>query len=368
MNDIKRLCYLAAGTLLPAAASIAPILRFLAWLFVPDVGAQALLTSVHVLQWKSYFMYMTLLYRPRTALLFMYLYDRSYLLSIASYFGVNIDSWKFWVLWLASPGIVLSYLTLAVCHGLNMLTQFTPCFHLFVVYLCSLLNAHAELSQLYSFNFSMPNKNSLLALRKPTLICVTLCLCPYFLWTPLLYMIQLLFMGLICIVLAFFAVLFLSLLMYILDKRSISAGYDSWKQAIYRSRSNENGSTTTTNNRDSAGALREMLLRALDINTGTERAAAQLPASLQLPELSDEQEEQLPPELICPTCKSLLNVPVIVPSGCSYCKQCILDSLSANNYFDPVTRESLTQDDLRFNRGLHDAALRWCKQMGIEVT
>lgn len=370
MNAIKAVCCLIAGAVLLAAASIAPTLRLLSWLFVPDVGAQALLTSIHILQWKPYVMYMTLLYRPRASLLFMYFYDRHYLLSIVSYFGINISSWKFWALWFVCPHLVLSYLTLAVCHGLSLFMQFTQCFQLFIVYAGSLLEAAGEVYQLYNLNTA-----SLLRHRfkiRSTLLCIALYVCADFLWTPLLYLIHTAYIGLSCVTILVLSTLGIEMTYYMWTMGSISVGYACWRQKVSDSRERIRNTTTSINNdgdaQELAPALRHLLLRVLNVNAGTQRAAQQLPASLVLPELTDAQEEQLPPELTCAACKSLINTPVIVPSGSSYCKDCILGSLNADNYFDPATRQPLTQDDLRFNRGLHDAALRWCEQVGIEVT
>lgn len=362
MNEAQRTsCMVVLAILLQAIVTVAPTLRFLAWLFVPDVGAQALLTSEIILQWKAYFMWLALLYRPRTAFIFMYFYDYDYLFSIASYLSVDINSWFFWSHWFVSPGIILSYLILAVCHGLNGLTQFVHCFHLFIVYEASLYLLWEELHCLYSLR--MIDTHIIPKLRS-TLVCIFLCICSDILWTPLMYSVYILHIVLACLLFFSLSFVLVALVFFVFQMRSVTAGYEHWKQRIFHGNRVESNSVNNGYNVTS----KELLCRLMNVNIGTERSAQQLPPSLQLPKLSEEQREQLPSELVCPLCKDLFNVPVSVPSGYSYCKECILASLRSDNYFDPVSRQQLTQDDLRFNRGLHDTVLRWCKERGVVIS
>lgn len=73
----------------------------------------------------------------------------------------------------------------------------------------------------------------------------------------------------------------------------------------------------------------------------------------------DDRTED-PPDCFC--CKLTFEVfrdPVSAPSGHSYERLAVLEHLRKVGKFDPVTREPMTEADLRPNLGLRNAAHEW---------
>ena len=73
----------------------------------------------------------------------------------------------------------------------------------------------------------------------------------------------------------------------------------------------------------------------------------------------DDRAED-PPDCFC--CKLTFEVfrdPVSAPSGHSYERLAVLEHLRKVGKFDPVTREPMTEADLRPNLGLRNAAHEW---------
>jgi len=76
-------------------------------------------------------------------------------------------------------------------------------------------------------------------------------------------------------------------------------------------------------------------------------------------------KEEIPEHFCCPITLSLMNDPVIAPSGHSYEREAILGHLSKHTT-DPLTNGPLSIADLRPNRALKDAISAFKLKHGIE--
>jgi len=76
-------------------------------------------------------------------------------------------------------------------------------------------------------------------------------------------------------------------------------------------------------------------------------------------------KEEIPEHFCCPITLSLMNDPVIAPSGHSYEREAILGHLSKHTT-DPLTNGPISIADLRPNRGLKDAISAFKLKHGIE--
>jgi len=74
--------------------------------------------------------------------------------------------------------------------------------------------------------------------------------------------------------------------------------------------------------------------------------------------------EEIPEHFCCPITLSLMNDPVISPSGHSYEREAILEHLGKHKT-DPLTNEPISIGDLRPNRGLRDAITAFKEKHGI---
>ena len=69
-----------------------------------------------------------------------------------------------------------------------------------------------------------------------------------------------------------------------------------------------------------------------------------------------------PEEFLCPVSLEIMTDPVVLPSGNSIDRSSILNMIANGQKFDPLTREPITEKDLRDNRNLKTRIEKWCKK------
>lgn len=84
-------------------------------------------------------------------------------------------------------------------------------------------------------------------------------------------------------------------------------------------------------------------------------------------EIPNELEDQLPDYLKCPVCFGFITLPMLTPSGTSYCKSCIetVTREHCDRAIEPMSKTKLNEFSLYFNRALYCAGRDWLNSNSV---
>lgn len=297
--------------------------------------------------WKFCAFFCMFLQKPRACVIFLFYWDPEYLQQFACYLNSDIYGHNFWIVVLLFPHVVRCYMAIAfsgsVLRGRNI--------KLFM------LVSTALIDQIYELNFLRQSRNWI---KLPLSVLFYLILIPLCCFLVLQLPFPFNYIPYSLMILLPVVKMLSSLdLLYVLMTCMIGIEGNSSADVMSKISEFVKGWINECKIFDEYSIwVAQMISRFLYIvEGGFPRVDNTLP-DFKLT-LTEEQQSKVPSYLTCTVCKEFIIVPVITPSGNSYCKSCCEELLKSGILKDPLSGKAINDLSLYFNRALYVSSLAW---------